>query len=64
MRMHVTDLGFVTLGLRESGCKFALSPPTVGGKTQIYTPIHTNVESQNPSLLLTLRMQPKMESEY
>ena len=44
------DLGFMTLGLRESGCRFALSTPTVGRKTQICTLIHTNLESQIPSL--------------
>ena len=37
---------------RESGCKFALSPPTVGRKTQIYSLIHTNPDSQIPPLLM------------
>ena len=40
--MHIL-LVFVTLGLRESGCKFAVSPPTVGRKTQICTLIHANL---------------------
>ena len=43
-------LGLVTLGLRESGCKFALYPPTVHRKTQICTLIHTNLESTIPRL--------------
>ena len=53
-----TDLGFVTLGLLESGCKFALSPPTVGRKMQICTLIHTNLESQIPSLLMNKSQTP------
>ena len=38
------DLGFVIVGLSESGCKLPLSHPTVGRKTQIYTLIHANLE--------------------
>ena len=49
----LSDLGFVTLGLRESGCKLVLSPPTVGKKMQICTLIHANLESQIQSLLMT-----------
>ena len=44
------DLELVTLGFVESGCESALSPPTVGSKTQICTHIHPNLESQIPSL--------------
>ena len=51
LKVLKADLGFVTLGLCESGCKFALSPPTVGRKTQMCTLMHTNLESQIPSLL-------------
>ena len=39
------DLGWVTLGLHESGCKFALSPPTVG-REKMENCAHTNLESQ------------------
>ena len=48
----LTDLGFASLGLPESGCKFMLSPPTEGKKMQMLTRIHTNLESQIPSLLI------------
>ena len=44
------DLGLVTIGLHESGCKFALSPPTVGRKMEIRALIHANLESQIISL--------------
>ena len=43
----------VPLGLRESGCKLALSPPTVGWKTHICSLIQANLESQIPSLVKT-----------
>ena len=52
----LTDLGFVTLGLGGSGCKFALFPPTMGKKTQICTLIHANLESQIPSLLINQKL--------
>ena len=63
----LTDLVFVTLGLRESGCKFALYPPTVGWKTQICTLIHANLESQIPSLFLNhhcMTMEGRAPSDH
>ena len=47
----ITELGLgsVNLGLRESGCKTI----PVGRKTQIFTLIHANLESQIPSLVIT-----------
>ena len=45
----------VPLGLRESGCKLALSPPTVGWKTHICSLIQANLESQIPSLIIKQR---------
>ena len=56
------DLGFVTLGLRESGCKFALSPPTVGRKAQICTLIRSNLVSQITNLVIAVEDQ--MHSIY
>ena len=56
------DFGFVTLGLRKSGCKFALSPPTVGRKAQICTLIHSNLVSQIPNLVIAVEDQ--MHSIY
>ena len=35
-----SDLGFVTLGLRESGCKLVFSCPLKEGRAQICTLIH------------------------
>ena len=56
------DLGFLSLGLRESGCKFALSPPTVGRKAQICTLIHSNLVSQITNLVIAVEDQ--MHSIY
>ena len=49
--VHVTSahVGFVSPGLRESGCKFAFS----GRKTQNFTLIHTNLASQIPGLYIS-----------
>ena len=44
-------LGFVTVGLCESVCKFVFSCPLqLEGRAQICTLIHPNLESQIPSL--------------
>ena len=34
-KVPMTDLGFFTLGLCESGCKFALSPPVHSGASYL-----------------------------
>ena len=47
-----SDLELVTLGLSESGCKFAFSCPLNEGRGQICTLIHANLESQIPSLIM------------
>ena len=45
-RKKELDLGFATLGLCESGCKFAFSCPLKEGRAQNFTLIHANHESQ------------------
>ena len=50
-RHHRSDLGFVTLGLCEPGCKFEFSIHCRRGRAQISNLINANLESQFPSLV-------------
>ena len=46
-RLHTQpDFGSVTLGLHESGCKFALSPPTTMVRTRKFAPWFTQTWSR------------------